>query len=58
MYPHTKAGLAACYAAAIPFYRNDVVSTAMTAGVLFGLPVFVAKIVESMDAAHHNQPLA
>jgi hypothetical protein len=57
MYPRTLAGLTACYAAAIPFYRNDVVSTAITAGALFGLPVLAAKIAESMHAAS-NQPLA
>jgi hypothetical protein len=57
LYPHTLAGLAACYTAAIPFYRNDLVSTAITAGALFGLPVLATKIAESLHAAH-NQPLA
>jgi len=57
MYPHTLAGLAACYTAGLPFYRNDVVSTAITAGALFGLPVLAAKIAEAMEAAH-DQPLA
>jgi hypothetical protein len=57
MYAHTAAGLASCYEMAIPFYRNDLVSTAITAGALFGLPVLAAKIVESMEAAQHNQPL-
>ncbi|MDP9052197.1 MAG: hypothetical protein M3O31_15980 [Acidobacteriota bacterium] len=56
MYPRSLAGLAACYTAAMPFYRNDLVSTAITAGALFGLPVLAAKIAESMQAA--NQPLA
>src|SRR5580693_852534 len=27
MYPHTVAGLARCYTLALPFYRNDVIST-------------------------------
>ena len=59
MYPHTLAGLEACYIAAIPFYRNDLVSTAVTAGALFGLPALAAKIVETLRAAqHNNQPLA
>ena len=57
MYPHSLAGLEACYAAALPFYRNDVVSTALTAGALFGLPVLAAKIAESLHTAP-NQPLA
>jgi hypothetical protein len=59
MYPRTLAGLGACYTAAIPFYRNDLVSTAITAGALFGLPVLAAKIVESLHAAQSdNLPMA
>jgi hypothetical protein len=58
MYPHTLSGLAACYTAAIPFYRNDLVSTAITAGALFGLPVLAAKIAETFHTATNNQPLA
>jgi hypothetical protein len=46
MYPHTIAGLVACYVAAIPFYRNDLVSTGIVAGALFGLPVVAARLVE------------
>jgi hypothetical protein len=38
MYPRTLAGLGTCYVAAIPFYRNDVVSTALVMAVLFGVP--------------------
>ncbi|HEY4378779.1 MAG TPA: DUF6580 family putative transport protein [Acidobacteriaceae bacterium] len=57
MYPKTLSGLAACYTLGLPFYRNDIASTAITAGVLFGLPVLAAKLAESMEAAH-NQPLA
>ena len=40
-YPHTLSGLLACYAAAVPFYRNDLASTAIVAGVAFGVPVLV-----------------
>jgi hypothetical protein len=59
MYPHTLAGLGACYVAAIPFYRNDLVSTAITAGALFGLPALAAKIAEALRAAQNNNlPLA
>ena len=58
MYPRTAAGLAACYTAGIPFYRNDVVSTAITAGALFGLPALATKIVETMHAAHNDLPTA
>ena len=58
IYPHTSAGLVACYLAAIPFYRNDLISTALTAGALFGLPALAAKIAETLHAAHDdNLPL-
>lgn len=43
-YPHTWAGLVACYTAAIPFYRNDLVSTAIVAGAAFGLPVLLRRL--------------
>ena len=44
MYPRTMGGLMACYAAAVPFYRNDVLSTAIVAGLAFGLPVLVRRM--------------
>jgi hypothetical protein len=44
MYPHTWAGLQACFIAAIPFYRNDLVSTAIVAGLAFGVPVLVRRL--------------
>jgi hypothetical protein len=59
MYPHSLAGLGACYVAGIPFYRNDLVSTALTSGALFGLPVLATSIIDSLRAARHtNPPLA
>ena len=54
MYPYTLAGLDACYIAGLPFYRNDLVSTALTAGALFGLPVLAARIAETLHAASRN----
>jgi hypothetical protein len=44
MYPHTLSGLAACYVAAIPFYRNDLISTAIVAGLAFGVPLLVRRL--------------
>jgi len=44
MYPRTLSGLMACYGAAIPFYRNDLLSTAMVAGLAFGVPVLVRRL--------------
>ena len=55
MYPHTAAGLVACYIAAIPFYANDVMSTAVTAGALFGLPALARDISTTLREARHNQ---
>lgn len=43
-YPHTLAGLGACYVAAIPFYRNDLVSTSIVLAVALGAPVLVRKL--------------
>lgn len=44
MYPHTLAGLGTCFAAAIPFYRNDLLSTGIVAGLAFGVPVLVRRM--------------
>lgn len=44
LYPRTMAGLSACYVAALPFYRNDLLSTAMVAGLAFGIPVLVRRL--------------
>ncbi|RRA48344.1 DUF6580 family putative transport protein [Acidipila sp. EB88] len=42
-YPHTLAGLEACYTLALPFYRNDLLSTLVVVGAVFGLPALVAR---------------
>jgi hypothetical protein len=36
MYPKTLAGLAACYAAAIPFFQNSLAGDLLFTGLLFG----------------------
>lgn len=36
MYPHTGAGLASCFLAAIPFFRGTVFGDLLFTGVLFG----------------------
>ena len=53
MYPHTLAGLMTCYAAALPFYRNDLVSTAIVAGLAFGIP----QLIKQHEANKHAQTL-
>jgi hypothetical protein len=55
LYTHNLSGLAACYVAAIPFYANDVMSTAVTAGALFGLPALAANIAATMREARSSQ---
>lgn len=38
MYARTLVGLVTCYAAGLPFYRNDLLATLAVCGVLFGVP--------------------
>jgi hypothetical protein len=54
MYPHTLAGLQACYIAAIPFYRNDLTSTTLILTAVFGLPALVRR----MNLGHTQAALA
>ena len=44
MYPHTLAGLQTCFVAAIPFYRNDLASTAIVLGAAFGVPALLRRL--------------
>jgi hypothetical protein len=44
LYPHTVAGLQSCYLAAIPFYRNDLASTAIVLGIAFGVPALLRRL--------------
>jgi len=44
MYPHTMAGLQTCFVAAIPFFRNDLASTAIFLGVAFGVPALLRRL--------------
>ena len=54
MYPHSAAGLASCYAAGLPFYGNDLMSTGVFAAAFFGLPVLSMRLVEMMHAARQT----
>jgi hypothetical protein len=54
IYPKTLAGLSACFVAALPFYRNDLISTTIVAGAAFGVPVLVRR----MRAARSQVALA
>ncbi len=50
-YPHSLTGLEACYTLAIPFYRNDLLSTLLVVGVVWGIPAMVARTRASEDSA-------
>ncbi len=50
LYPPTPDGLSACFAAALPFYRNDLLSTTVVAGLAFGVPVLVRRMNQSAAA--------
>jgi hypothetical protein len=52
MYAKTLTGLGVCYIAALPFYRNDLASTAIVAAVLFALPMLVEHIVRQNSGSH------
>jgi hypothetical protein len=51
MYPHTLGGLGACYLAAVPFYRNDLLSTTIVLGLAFGVPALVRRMQPQTPAA-------
>ena len=46
MYANSAAGLASCYAAGLPFYGNDLLSTGVFAAAFFGLPVLVKSLLD------------
>jgi hypothetical protein len=54
MYPHTFAGLEACYAMGLPFYRNDLAATLLLSGAFFGLPVLVREMSEMLHRVSSN----
>ena len=46
LYPHTAAGLAACFAAGIPFYRNELLGDACYTLALFGGHAVINRLVQ------------
>jgi len=48
-YPHTLAGLAACYTAAIPFFGRTVAGDLFYSGVLFGLHAWLSRTVRTAE---------
>ena len=55
LYPRTAEGLAACFAAAIPFYANDLISTGLVAAALFGIPVVATRITDHLQSSQNQR---
>ena len=51
LYPKTWAGLEECFIAAIPFYRNTLLSTVIYSALFFGLYEFVAARVRNLKVS-------
>jgi len=51
LYPQTFAGLGMSYVAGLPFYRNDLISTAIVAGLAFGLPAIARQLTTHRQTA-------
>lgn len=51
LYPHSAAGLSACFAAAIPFYRNQLLGDAFYTVALFGGHAAIVRLL-----LPHRQP--
>ena len=41
MYPHSPSGLIACYVAALPFFRNQLISDMVFTAAMFSVPALV-----------------
>lgn len=52
LYPHNLAGLGLSFVAGLPFYRNDLLSTTIVAGLAFGMPA-VAHVL-----ARRHEPMS
>lgn len=53
-YPRSLAGLATCYMAGVPFYRNDLLGTSLVLAVMLGVPALVRRT----NTARTQQALA
>ena len=58
MYPHTAAGLAACYTAALPFFRNTAASDLFFSLAMFGTPVLLHALSEWLNKANNQAAAA
>jgi hypothetical protein len=51
LYPHTSAGLMACYAAGLPFYQNQALGDAFYAIGIFGGYAVISQVVRQRHQA-------
>ena len=51
LYPRSLAGLEMSYLAGLPFYRNDLLSTTIVAGLAFGMPAAVHMLAQRHQPA-------
>lgn len=58
LYPHTLAGLAACYVAAIPFFRNTLASDLIFSAVFFGTPALAAAMYRRLAISGGSEAAA
>jgi hypothetical protein len=56
LYPHTAGGLATCYIAGLPFYRNDVLATTLLTGAVFTVPVLARRMADAWERHSLNSP--
>jgi hypothetical protein len=56
MYPHTLAGLAACFTAALPFFQNTMAGDLGFSALLFGGFAFAERQIPALRAAPAAQP--
>ena len=54
MYAAGVAGLLSCFAAGLPFYGRDLISTGLVLALAFGVPVAVRRLARSRAALRHT----
>jgi len=58
LYPHTLAGAAACYTAAIPFFWRTLASDVFYSGALFGLHAWLSRTVAPSERVARSERVA
>lgn len=58
MYPHTFAGMIACYAAGVPFFWRTLASDLFYSGALFGLHAWLSRTVARSERVEQQAAMA